>query len=103
MPWPADLPDLDGRILIDTTNAIGPGFRPEPLGTTPSTAVVAGLAPTARTVKAFNTLPLHLLSADPRQQGGRRVIFVSGDDTDARKQVSAFAGDLGFAPSDSAP
>jgi predicted dinucleotide-binding enzyme len=39
-------------------------------------------------VKAGNTLPAELLGADPRDEGGRRVIFLSGDDASAKATVA---------------
>jgi predicted dinucleotide-binding enzyme len=47
-------------------------------------------------VKAANTLAAALLGADPRQAGGQRVLFLSGDDIDAKAEVSALFQDAGF-------
>jgi 8-hydroxy-5-deazaflavin:NADPH oxidoreductase len=54
-------------------------------GRTPSD-IVANLVPGAKLVKAFNTLLAAALAADPKQGGGQRVIFVSGDDDGAKAQ-----------------
>jgi predicted dinucleotide-binding enzyme len=51
----------------------------------------------ARVVKAANTLSAEVLGSDPRQAGGRRVIFISGDDADAKAGVVALFQDAGFA------
>ena len=52
-------------------------------------------------MKAFNTLPAAILSQEPEEEGGaRRVIFLSGDDPDARKSATAVVESLGFAPID---
>ena len=40
-------------------------------------------------MKAANTLVAALLGADPRQAGGQRVLFLSGDDLDAKAVVGA--------------
>jgi hypothetical protein len=61
---------------------------------------VASLAPGARVVKVANTLPIALLSADPKQAGGRRVLFMSGDDETAKADVSAILENVGFATID---
>jgi 8-hydroxy-5-deazaflavin:NADPH oxidoreductase len=47
-------------------------------------------------VKAANTLGAAVLGADPHEAGGRRVIFVSGDDADAKSEVVALFQDAGF-------
>ncbi|MBB1612489.1 hypothetical protein A9978_08515 [Pseudomonas sp. UMC65] len=41
-----------------------------------------------------------MLDANPEAEGGRRVLFVSGEDTDAKKTVSDLAELLGFAAVD---
>jgi 8-hydroxy-5-deazaflavin:NADPH oxidoreductase len=97
------LPDWKGRIAIDTTNAYvaeGSGIRLLDIGRKTSSEVVAGMVPGARLVKAFNTLFHAILAADPAEAGGRRVIFLSGDDAKAKAEVSAIIDKLGFAPID---
>jgi predicted dinucleotide-binding enzyme len=54
----------------------------------------------ARVVKAANTLVAAVLGADPHEGGGRRVIFLSGDDAEAKSEVSALFEDAGFAAVD---
>lgn len=86
------------RIVIDTSNPIiMPGYRTANLGGKLSSEIVATLLPGARLVKAFNTLPAAALAADPREAGGRRVIFYSGDDTEAKKIVGDIIVKMGFA------
>ena len=65
-----------------------PDFKLADLGGKTSSQVVASLAPGARVVKAMNTLIVANLSADPREAGGRRVLFMSGDDAPAKKEVA---------------
>lgn len=90
-PW-------DGRILVDANNPIqAPDFVPFDLGGSTSSEVVAGLAPGARVVKAFNHLPAALLEADPQAGGGRRVLFLAGDDAQAKAAVADLIQRLGFA------
>lgn len=109
VPWPAhaavvsDLPAWNGRIVIDAMNAasMGPeGFTPLDLGDRPSSEVVAEHVPGARVVKAFNTLTAAVLAGDPHQSGGRRVMFMSGADRDAKATVAGLIDQLGFAPID---
>lgn len=47
-------------------------------------------------MKAFNHLPPHLLAGDPHSEGGKRVLFFSGDDARAKTEVSALIEKLGF-------
>jgi len=61
-----------------------------------SSEIFAGLVPGARVVKAFNHLQPHLLSSDPRAEGGRRVLFYSGDDVGAKAEVGALIDRLCF-------
>ncbi|HAS1783971.1 NADPH-dependent F420 reductase [Enterobacter cloacae complex sp. P40RS] len=91
----------EGRILIDATNPVLlPGYRLAELGGKNSSQVVTRWAPGARVVKAFNTLLAGVLAQDPAQAGGRRVVFISGDHADAKAEVIALAGQLGFATID---
>jgi len=91
------LPDFKGRIVIDANNAIeGPQLTPVQLGGRPSTDVFAEFVPGARVVKAFNHLLAKLLAEDPRAEGGRRVLFYSGDDDGAKGEVGALIERLGF-------
>lgn len=93
-----DLPDWNGRIVVDANNAIeAPSFRAVDLGGHASSAVIAGLLPGARVVKAFNHLQAALLAGDPQAEGGRRVLFVAGDDADAKATVHKLIDRLGFA------
>lgn len=93
----AGLPDWTGRIVIDANNSITvPDFKPVDLGGRMSSEVFAGLVPGARVVKAFNHLAADMLSGDPRTEGGKRVLFFSGDDAQAKADVAALIDRLGF-------
>jgi 8-hydroxy-5-deazaflavin:NADPH oxidoreductase len=94
----AGLPDWKGRIVVDANNPIeAPLFKPADLGGRVSSAVFADLVPGARVVKAFNHLRAELLAADPRSEGGRRVLFYSGNDTAAKAEIAALIERIGFA------
>jgi 8-hydroxy-5-deazaflavin:NADPH oxidoreductase len=93
--------DWAGRIVVDATNAIDlPSFKPKDLGGRLSSEIVAELVRGARVVKAFNTLSAGVLASDSIQDRGRRVIFTSSDDADARAAVAALCKRLGFYPID---
>ena len=101
VPWPrvgeaVEGLGLDGRIVIDATN----DFDPSDLNGSTSSQVVAGLVPGGRVVKAANTLGAAVLGADPHAAGGRRVIFLSGDDAEAKSEVTTLFEDAGFAAID---
>lgn len=94
----AGLPSWEGRIVIDATNpVIQPGFQLAELGGRNSSEVVMDMLPGARLVKSFNTLLSAVLASDPEQAGGKRVVFLSGDDAGAKSTVEQFIGRLGFA------
>jgi 8-hydroxy-5-deazaflavin:NADPH oxidoreductase len=86
----------DGRTVIDATN----DWAADDLNGRTSSELVAELVAGARVVKAANTLSADVLGSDPQEAGGRRVIFVSGDDADAKADVVALFEDAGFAPVD---
>jgi len=93
----AGLPDWNGRIVIDANNPIeAPLFKPVDLNGRASSEVVADLAPGARVVKAFNHLRAQVLAGDPRSDGGRRVLFYSGNDRAAKAEVAALIEQIGF-------
>ncbi|KFC72161.1 NADP oxidoreductase [Bosea sp. LC85] len=93
----AGLPAWNGRIVIDANNPIeAPLFKPAELDGRTSSEIVADLVPGARLVKAFNHLQSHLVSGNPRSEGGRRVLFYSGDDTGAKAEVAGLIERLGF-------
>jgi predicted dinucleotide-binding enzyme len=123
MPWVAledvlsGLPAWNGRIVIDGTNPVrflepgspetsdpanplaAYGIEAVDLGATHSSAVVAGLVPGARVVKAFNHLDVNVLP-EPAAAGGQRVLFYSGDDAAAKAQVRGILETIGFLPID---
>jgi 8-hydroxy-5-deazaflavin:NADPH oxidoreductase len=84
--------DWEGRIVIDPTN----DFDPSDLDGRTSSEVVTDLVAPARVVKAANTLAAAVLGSDPHQAGGQRVIFLSGDDVEAKSEVAALFEDAGF-------
>jgi predicted dinucleotide-binding enzyme len=94
----ADVPNAveglawEGRILIDPTN----DFDPSDLNGRTSSEVVADLVAPARVVKAGNTFAAAVLGSDPQQAGGQRVIFLSGDDAEAKSEVGGLFEDAGF-------
>jgi len=98
------LPDFAGRIVIDANNAIKvPEFEAVDLQGRASTEVFSEWVPGARVVKAFNHLLARLLEADPTSEGGKRVLFLTGDDVQARDEVARLIERLGFFAVDLGP
>ncbi|MFD2218450.1 NADPH-dependent F420 reductase [Hymenobacter bucti] len=85
-----------GKTVIDVTNAYG--ISSEELGNRPSSVVLAEALPGANLVKAFNHLPAAVLAEDPRANGMRRVLFLSGDEASAIATVATLVTRLGFVP-----
>jgi predicted dinucleotide-binding enzyme len=93
----AGLPNWNGRIVIDANNPIeAPLFKPVDLNGRVSSEVFAELVAGARVVKAFNHLRAEILAGDPKKEGGRRVLFYSGDDKAAKAEVAALIDRIGF-------
>jgi len=98
-----DLPksELGSRIVIDAMNHY-PGRDGEPdVGGRTSSEVVAEALPGARVVKAFNTMNSHTLGTESTEDPDRRlVLFVAGDDEEAKSAVSELIREIGFVPVD---
>ncbi|TWI70038.1 hypothetical protein IP91_01116 [Pseudoduganella lurida] len=90
------LPTWQGKIIVDVTNAYG--VPPGELGGRPSAKAVAQAFAGGTVVKGFNHLGAAVLAQDPAVQGGRRVVFLAGDDDGATEQIATLAERLGFAP-----
>jgi predicted dinucleotide-binding enzyme len=112
VPWSripdavAGLPRLDGTVVIDATNQFAT-LSPHPeiadLGDLTGSEYVASLMPGARVVKAFNALYAQFIAPDPRHEAGRQVLFLAGDDADAKNTVKDLTSEFGFAPVDLGP
>ena len=101
VPWdrvPAAVRGLEwnSQIVIDATN----DWAADDLQGRTSSELVADLVAGARVVKAANTLSAEVLGSDPHEAGGQRVIFISGDDAEAKAEVVALFQDAGFAAID---
>jgi 8-hydroxy-5-deazaflavin:NADPH oxidoreductase len=92
-------PDWTGKIVVDVTNAflLPQEVQDKELRGRLSSEVNAERVPGAKLVKAFNQLPVQVLSS-PVPNGGKRVVFISSDYEDASAEVVSLAEKLGFAP-----
>jgi predicted dinucleotide-binding enzyme len=105
-PWPlvddvlAQAGPLDGIIVIDTTNQYG-GSGWEDLGGRTAAQVNAARMPGARYTKSFNTMTAGFQSEAAGRTGPDRVVmFLCGDDEDAKRVVAGLIDDAGFTPVD---
>ena len=105
VPWDnvpetlASLPKWNNQILIDGVNTLhgkAGEFTLADVGNLSASQFIAALAPGARVVKALNTISVPKLEADPIVNGARRVVFISGDDDGAKKQVGTLLAGFGY-------
>jgi 8-hydroxy-5-deazaflavin:NADPH oxidoreductase len=111
------LPAWNNRIVIDGTNPVAfldpnsadardpsnplaaYGIKLIDLGGKQSSEVVRDFVPGARLVKAFNHADVRLLP-EPNASSGKRVLFYSGDDPDAKAVVRNLIERTGHFPID---
>lgn len=84
-----------GKIVIDATNPIAPGFQLAVGHTTSAAEQLATFLPGASVVKAFNSTGAENM-VDPRYNGEPTTMFICGDDADAKATVTELAEALGF-------
>jgi len=92
------IPDWEGRVLVDATNRVA-GIAPLSIGDVSgrtSSEIVADLAPGAKVIKAFNSVPMSWI-ADFSPEKPRTVLFISGDDDAAKKPLHELIEQAGFA------
>jgi NADPH-dependent F420 reductase len=84
---------LRGKIVIDATVPLGPGFTftPPPAGS--AAAETQALVPGARVVAAFHTLSARLLADASRPLD--QDVLVCGDDTEARARTIDLVNSIG--------
>ena len=89
----AAIGSLAGRIVIDAMNR----FDGDPARST--TQDLAALLPGAKIAKAFNTIGFENY-ATANERTVKVVMFVAGDDPDAKRVAMDLAAELGFQPED---
>lgn len=99
----AAAPNLDGKIVMDCINPLTPDLQGLTVGHTTSAAEqIAEWFPTARVVKAFNTLSAATME-NPRYGDCDAHVFICGDDEEAKTAVKQLARDLAFDPIECGP
>ena len=97
---PVTFRDPDSPDAKDPTNPLGAyGIKAIDLGGKHSSQVFRGFVPGARVGKAFNHLDANVLP-EPTTSGGQRVLFYSGDDTNAKAEVRKLLERTGYFPVD---
>lgn len=93
---------LDGKILIDSTNPIGPDGELVPMEHPSGGEAVQALVPRARVVKAFSVYAAPALErpwiTEPAAAGP--LMPIAGDDAVAKNQAASLCRDLGWLPVD---
>jgi predicted dinucleotide-binding enzyme len=95
---------LSGKVVIDAMNYYPERDGQIDLSTLTSSELVARYLAGARVVKAFNTMYFETLAGQGRPGrpiDDRLVLFLAGDDADAKAIVSHLIEEIGFAPIDS--
>jgi predicted dinucleotide-binding enzyme len=104
VPWaviPAVLQtvELDGKIVIDTTNQFGNG--PKPAEGQTAAAFNAARMTGARYTKSFNTLTAAFQAAAADRPEEEKVVqWLCGEDSDAKALVAGLIRDAGYVPVD---
>lgn len=90
---------LDGKVLADVSNPIDPasGFPPSLLVANSDSLAeqVQRAYPGARVVKTLNTMNCDVM-VRPELVPGEHVVFVAGDDAQAKAAVTAMLGEFGW-------
>ncbi|MFH8938836.1 NADPH-dependent F420 reductase [Streptomyces griseosporeus] len=89
---------LDGKVLIDVSNPLAFEEGQARLSPVESDSVAEQIQrafPHARVVKTLNTVNCQVM-VDPGRVPGEHVLFVCGEDAEAKEQVTALLGEFGW-------
>jgi hypothetical protein len=86
---------LQGKIVLDATNPIGPNFKLALGHSTSGGEMVAAWAKGAYVYKVFNTTGYNIME-DPLVDGRRAMMLVAGDNDEYKGRVLQLVRDVGF-------
>ena len=93
--------ELEGKVLVDCTNPVGPGLRHGLDGRESGSQAVQRLAPAARVVKAFSIYGFENLEDDAWPGFGvKPAMMFCGDEAGAKRAVGELIAALGWEPVD---
>jgi 8-hydroxy-5-deazaflavin:NADPH oxidoreductase len=91
--------NLAGKLLIDVSNPLDFSAGPPPaIGATDHDSVgerIQRAVPEARVVKSLNTVNNNVM-VDPARIPGDHVVFVCGDDPEAKREATELLGQFGW-------
>jgi len=92
---------LNGKILVDCTNPVGPGLTHGLKNVRSGSEMVQALAPGAKVVKAFTIYGFENLESNTYPAYNvNPVMMYCGNDASAKKTVGALIAELGWEPLD---
>ena len=92
---------LEGKVVIDITNPLTADYMGLTVGHSASAGEeIQKAIPSAKVVKAFNTVFAQTLAAGPSLNGEVVPVYFAGDDAAAKETVKALVESLGFAAVD---
>jgi len=93
---------LHNKVVVDVTNALTTDYQLAIGFSTSGAEELQRKIPTARVVKAFNTIfAEHMASGQVK--GEKLSLFAAGDDAGAKEQVLSLGRDMGFDAVDAGP
>jgi 8-hydroxy-5-deazaflavin:NADPH oxidoreductase len=94
--------NLTGKTIVDITNPVTPDYSALALGFSTSAAEeIQKAVPSAKVVKAFNTIFAQVLGASPA--GTRAQVLYAGDDGDAKAVLRGLIESMGLEAVDAGP
>ena len=110
IPWSSavdvvpNLGILEGKILMDVTNALSPGDGGflTPAVDTSAGEIIQQWLPNSKVVKVFNTVGYHII-ANPDSAGGPVTVPLVGDHQAAKVRVAEIVQAMGFETIDLGP
>lgn len=87
---------IDGKIIVDCTNPVGPGLTHRLESKSSATALLQAEFPGAHFVKAFTIYGYENFAADPRTIFGQSpTMMIAGNDAAAKVTVASLINEAG--------